>query len=90
MTQKFMRFLQENEGKTFYTVTGLPFTYELREKGMYVSRARDIGEYTFSYENIYKALEKMPIKSVASLTKEVRGPSYCYALITCFAQLQYK
>ena len=90
MKEKFYAFLKANEGTTFYTVTGLPFTYELRQNGMYISRVRDIGEYTFSYENIYRALEKMPIPSVASLTKDVRGPSYCYAIISKFAQMQYK
>lgn len=91
MNHLFMKFLKKNEGKTFYTVTGLPLTYELRANGMYISRVRDSGEYTFSYENIQRALELMPVHSVSDLEKKgIRGHSYCFAIITEFLKTVQK
>ena len=86
MKEQFAVFLKENEGKTFYTVTGLPFTYELRAYGLYISRVKDDGKHTFTYTNLYKALDKMPVSSPFGLN-ELRGPSYCYAIIKAFLKV---
>ena len=83
MHQDFGLFLRESEGRTFHTVTGLPFTYELRGQGLFISRVRDDGGCTFTYENLLNALGQMPVSSVAEL-KNVRGPSYCYAILKSY------
>lgn len=87
MHQKFQNFLHTHEGEVFSTVTGLPFTYELRAGGIYISRVKDVGDYTFTYDNIHNALDQIPLRSVADL-KEVRGPSYCYAIIRKFLEMK--
>ena len=83
MKQDFGVFLKANEGNLFYTVTGLPFSYELRKQGLYISRVKDDGGCTFTYENILNALGQMPVSSVADL-KSIRGPSYCYAILKSY------
>lgn len=85
MEEKFRQYLYENAGRVFYTVTQLPFTYELRRKGLYISRVRDDGEYTFTYENLQKAFSLMPVSTVSALdAKGIIGPSYCFAIIDTF------
>lgn len=85
MEEKFRQYLFENAGHVFYTVSELPFTYELRRKGLYISRVRDNGEYTFTYENLHKAFMLMPVRTVSELdAKGIIGPSYCFAIIQTF------
>lgn len=52
-----MDWLRANEGKTFYTITRKPFTYKLREGGLYISRIKDNRPYTFTYENLNNAFD---------------------------------
>ena len=85
MEARFCQYIHKNVGQIFYTVTDLPFTYELRKKGLYISRVRDDGEHTFTYENLQKAFSLMPMKTVGELkSKGITGSSYCFAIIQEF------
>ena len=77
-------YLKENEGKTFYTVTGRAFQYQMRDKGLYISRVKDTGKETFSYQNLDFALVQMLAKIPAdapSKLHSVMGASYCYVIL---------
>jgi len=66
-----------NAGKTFHTINGLPFTYNV-QKGM-VRPSRT--EYQISKTDFEKAYTMVPIKGPGAISKIVRGPSYLWAIL---------
>lgn len=65
------------QGEEFATITGLPFTYQIAGDGLFPSRTR----YRLSRGNVEKAYGMTPIPSPGAITKEVRGPSYVWAIL---------
>ena len=81
-----MDWLRTNEGKTFYTITRKPFSYELRKGGLYISRIKDNRPYTFTYENLNNALNQMPV-STPSEFKGIWGHPYCFAILKEYCKI---
>lgn len=76
-------WLRINEGETFFTISGISFTYEMREGGLYISRIKDNRPYTFTCENLDKALEQMPV-SGPSAFDGIWGHPYCYGILKVY------
>lgn len=75
----FWNKLFQHEGEEFRTVTGLPFTYEMKGgSSIKVSRANQV----ISKINFEKALKCMPLTGPGEISGLVRGSAYVYALIT--------
>lgn len=83
MKQKLMSFLQENEGKIFRTVRNLPFSYQLTERGLKISRVALDKNETFTYKNIEQALEQMPVAGPGAF-HGIIGTSYCFSILSAF------
>jgi hypothetical protein len=64
-------------GETFITITGLEFTYEIKNNGFYPSRTK----YRISKENFRKVYQMIPVDGPGMISKEVRGPSYVWAVL---------
>lgn len=65
-------------GETFYTKTGLEFTYSVEGNGFYPSRTSYRG---ISKEDFRIANEKWPIEKLSEISDIVRGPSYVWAVL---------
>lgn len=76
-------WLRKHEGETFFTIKGIPFTYELRDCGIYISRIKDNRPYTFTYANLDKALEQMPVSGPAEFDG-IWGHPYCYGILQVY------
>ena len=81
MQLSLKNFLQQNQCTIFYTVKGYPFTYEMRENGLHISRLTDKRTPTFTYTNLEKALLQMSYINNPSQLEHVRGASYCYTIL---------
>ena len=69
--------LKELEGETFYTITGLPYTYEfVGENIIKPSRTN----YNIHLKNFEIAIEINPTR--LNQIRKVRGPSYIFGIIT--------
>lgn len=67
----------KNAGQTFYTVTGLPFTYQVQDDVVRTSRTN----YRLTKRDFEKAFEQMPLSGPGPLNDIVRGPSYIFAIL---------
>lgn len=65
-----------HEGETFYTKTGLEFTYTIRGETVHHTRSKA----TLSRSDFEKAVQLSPQKP-SDLHNDVAGPSYVYAVI---------
>lgn len=75
---EFWKKIIEHEGETFYTVTGLEFTYKLvSENAICTNRTH----YNLTKSNFEKALSLCPISKPGDISQKVRGGSYVYSLI---------
>ena len=66
-----------HKGETFHTITGLPFTYEIRGNIFYPSRTH----YQISRSDFEKAYDMVPIKGPGIINDIVRGPTYIWAVL---------
>lgn len=64
-------------GETFYTITGLEFTYDIREDKFYPSRT-NFGIAKSDFETAY---QYVPIERPSLINWVVRGPSYIWAVL---------
>ena len=65
-------------GQPFYTVTGLPFTYEVRGEAVYPSRTH----YRLTKRDFESAFQQMPVSGPGQFDTSVRGPSYVFAILS--------
>jgi hypothetical protein len=75
--EEVWRRIVQHEGETFYTKTGLPFTYQVRGSAVYPSRTRQ----RIPKEDFKKAYERWLVKGPGELNQIVRGPSYVWAIL---------
>lgn len=66
-----------NEGETFQTISGSPFTYNVKKGTVHLSRT----EYQISRSDFEKAYTLVPIRGPGAISKIVRGPSYLWAIL---------
>jgi len=66
-----------NTGETFHTISGLPFTYNVKKDTVHPNRT----EYQISKTDFEKAYTMVPIKGPGAINKIVRGPSYLWAIL---------
>lgn len=72
------RNIIKNEGETFYTKTGIPFTYSINGTGIRPSRTNQI----IARSEFHKAVAYLPIDGPGIISNIVRGSSYIYAILT--------
>lgn len=70
--------IKANEGETFYTVSGLPFTYKVIGGAVVPSRTKQ----NISQSCFEKALNLMPLKGPGDISNIVRGSAYVYSVLT--------
>lgn len=68
----------KNAGQPFHTVTGLPFTYEVRGEVVYTSRTN----YRLTRRDFESAFQQMPVSGPGQLNDTVHGPSYVFAILS--------
>lgn len=68
-------------GQTFHTVTGLPFTYEVKGDAVYPSRTH----YRLGRRDFEFAYQQMPVSGPGKWSATVRGASYVYAILSRLA-----
>jgi len=66
-----------NAGETFHTITGLPFTYKIKENTLHPSRT----EYQIAKSDFKKAYGIVPIRGPGVINNIVRGPAYVWAIL---------
>ena len=71
--QRIVRY----EGETFWTKTGLEFTYEIHRDGFFPSRT----EYRVDKTDFEKACRLVPVEGPGVISDMVRGPSYVWAVL---------
>lgn len=64
-------------GEKFRTITGLPFTYEIRGDGFYPSRTN----YRISKADFREAYQWVPIEGPGVINEIVRGPAYVWGVL---------
>ncbi|MCK5613537.1 hypothetical protein KAR91_67325 [Candidatus Pacearchaeota archaeon] len=64
-------------GETFYTKTGLEFTYKIRGNGFFPSRT----EYRISKANFRTAYQMVPMDGPGVINEIIRGPTYVWAAL---------
>jgi hypothetical protein len=65
------------EGQEFKTKRGLPFTYQMMDNYLLVSRTY----YPLSKNNFGIALELVPFDNLSLIHKTVRGQSYVWSIL---------
>ena len=73
------RKLKELEGETFYTIKGIPFTYQFVSEN--AIRICERKPYNITIADFEKAIEIKPTKP-NQITNMVRGSSYIFGIIT--------
>ena len=73
--------LQAHEGEVFYTITGLPFTYQMENGSLIPIRDGEPVKQSLSRQNFAKALERLPFNSPGEINGTIRGPAYVYTLL---------
>lgn len=71
------RRIEAHQGEAFHTRTGLPLTYSVSGNSLTPSRSN----YPLAASDFAKALELVPIESVARISSLVRGPAYIWAIL---------
>lgn len=71
--------MQEHEGETFHTKTGLDFTYKMHNGYFVSSRVRN--GYNIGKSDIQKALEVWSCKGPSNIPQSVRGPTYVWGIL---------
>ena len=66
-----------HSNKTFYTKSGLEFTYQIKGDGFYTSRTN----YRISKADFRKAYDIFPIEGPGDINEIVRGPAYVWAVL---------
>jgi hypothetical protein len=66
-----------NQGKTFYTLRKLQFTYKV--EGNYLKTSRT--DYTLSKTDFEIALNYYPYESPSILKDKIQGPSYVWGIL---------
>ena len=75
---KLWQWLVEKQGKVFYTIKGLPFTYEIKGNEVFFSRK----EKSITRATINKAYHRMAEETITgSKQLGVFGASYIYPLL---------
>lgn len=64
-------------GDTFYTKTGMEFTYEIRGNGFIPSRT----EFRISKADFRTAYQMVPMDGPGVINEIVRGPAYIWAVL---------
>ena len=77
MYETVLKRIMQNQGQVFYTIMNLPFTYEVRNKALIVSRTN----YLIPLSDILKAYQLLPCSGPGVIGKTVRGPSYIWAIL---------
>jgi hypothetical protein len=67
----------DNQGKTFYTIRKLQFTYTV--DGNYLKTSRT--DYNLSKTDFKKALSHYPYESPSILKDIIQGPSYVWGIL---------
>lgn len=67
-------------GQTFYTKSGLPFTYQILKNSVITSRT----SYPLSRDQFEKAAKIPHLTGPGQINHLVRGPAYVYAILTDF------
>ena len=72
--------LLQYEGETFHTISrNLPFTFKfINENTIITSRTK----YNLTKTNFAKALKLMPIECVSKISKDIRGASYVFSILS--------
>ena len=87
MEVDLLKYLKDNEEKIYYTISKKQFRYKIGENGLYISRVKNNKKETFTFNNLKKALNQMPVDCPSKLYG-VRGTSYCYAILCDFLRLK--
>lgn len=66
----------KHEGQTFFTITNLPFTYQIDQNRLITNRT----DYPLSKANFKKAFELLPVQRPGAFSRDIRGSSYVYAI----------
>lgn len=69
--------IKENQEETFYTKTGLKFTYTIFDNGFFPSRTN----YRISVSDIEKAYDLVPFDGPGVVNDIVRGPANLWAVL---------
>jgi len=75
--EEIWRRILRHEGETFYTKTGLPFTYTIRGNSLITNRTR----YPLHKSNFETAYKLIPIDGPGKINRIVRGPAYVWAIL---------
>ncbi|MEV1144259.1 hypothetical protein [Micromonospora sp. NPDC049799] len=69
--------ITKHAGQTFWTVSGLPFHYQVDGDRLLTDRT----QYWLHRSQVKAALDLWPVAGPGALNNVVRGPSYLYALL---------
>jgi len=69
--------IAKHAGKTFHTIKGLEFTYNVDGNGFYPSRTA----YRISKDDFRTAYQMVPLKGPGEINAIVRGPAYVWAVL---------
>lgn len=65
------------EGETFFTVSGLEFTYSMNNNVLIPSRTN----FNLTKENFHSAYNELPVERPGGFSSEIFGPSYVWAIL---------
>ena len=77
MYETVLKRIMQNQGEVFHTITNLPFTYQIQNEALSVSRTN----YIIPLSDISKAFQLLPCAGPGAIGKTVRGPSYIWAIL---------
>ena len=77
MYEAVLKRIMNNQGNLFHTITKLPFTYEIKNGYLQVSRTN----YSIPLSDIQKAYNLFPCSGPSGFENAVRGPSYIWAIL---------
>ena len=66
----------KHQGEIFFTITHLPFSYTIKDDGLYPNRT----DFRLSKGNFAKAYNIIPIKGPGVINNTVMGPSYVWGI----------
>jgi hypothetical protein len=69
--------IRKRAGETFFTKTGIRFTYGVEGDMLFLNRT----SYILSKRDFMKAYSRVPVKGPSEIASMVRGPSYVWAIL---------
>lgn len=69
--------IKNRAGHTFFTKTGLRFSYTVQEDRVILNRKN----YYITRQDLKKAYPFVPTKGPSQITASIRGPSYVWAIL---------